>query len=293
MTRIAILSDIHGNAPALRAVIADMQAYKPDHVVVAGDVINGALHDLEVLDILFKQNQWSIIRGNHEFYLLSQFTDHPRPNNPIYDHLKATLRDWHPLIAALPDELTLHYPDGPPIRVVHGIPGDNQTAITRITPADQVRERLNGLSEPVMVAGHYHLSVDRHVNGWHLLNAGPVGMICDGVRSAAYLLLDAQGDHWQPTFRRVAYDFAPIAARFTQLRDTLGPTGRLVELQIKYARPIANPYFRWRDRTYPDMGNTVTWATVQEFIALAEHHLWDMLNEPYQVNRAGMPTSLG
>ena len=233
MTRLAILTDIHGNAPALEAIITDMQTTQPDQVIVAGDVINGALHDLEVLDIVFNQHNWSVLRGNHEFYLLDQFTANPQRTNPVFDHLKELLVDWQPLIAALPDSVTLHYPDGPSVRVVHGIPGDNQTAITHLTPEDEVRAHLQGMAETVMVAGHFHLPFERHVDQWHILNPGPVGMICDGVRDAAYLLLDAHGDHWQATHRRVDYDFAPVEARFEQLMPHLGPISLLVKLQIK------------------------------------------------------------
>ncbi len=69
MTRLAILSDIHGNLPALEAVMADMAQFVVDHVIVAGDSINWGPFSREVVETVLLNN-WAAVRGNNELYLL-------------------------------------------------------------------------------------------------------------------------------------------------------------------------------------------------------------------------------
>ena len=71
--RIAVLSDIHGNLPALRTVIADIDAWSPDLVVVGGDIVNRGPRSGECLDVLVERqwaDGWRLLRGNHEDFVL-------------------------------------------------------------------------------------------------------------------------------------------------------------------------------------------------------------------------------
>ncbi len=220
MTRIAIFADIHGNLPALEAAIADMQQFKPDHVIVAGDLINGVPFDAEVMERVVNLG-WTAIRGNHEFYLLNYGTAHESEGmrrSPSPAWLDSRLKEWVPIIAAMPDQLTLYYRDGPPIFVTHGLPGNPSDAVTRSTPDEEVLCWLDGVEQTTYVGGHYHLSVERRVGKWTILNPGPLGAVMDGTHEACYLLLDAAGDCWQATFRRTAYDFSLVEAAFKQHR---------------------------------------------------------------------------
>jgi protein phosphatase len=70
VTRIALLSDIHGNLPALERVIKDMRQFAPDHVVVAGDMVNWGSFSAEVMQIIH-ENRWTMIRGNNEYYCIN------------------------------------------------------------------------------------------------------------------------------------------------------------------------------------------------------------------------------
>src|SRR5690606_21224585 len=99
-----------------------------DRVIVAGDVVNWGPCSAEVLEIVTREG-WAVIRGNNEFYLLNYNT----PRQPahwadyhllpwLYHQLKGR---WHQVIATWPDELSLQFPDAPPVRVVHDAPGDH------------------------------------------------------------------------------------------------------------------------------------------------------------------------
>jgi predicted phosphodiesterase len=88
MTRLAVLSDIHGNLPALEAVLADMKPFAVDQVVIAGDVVNWGPFSADVMERVTCEN-WAIIRGNNEFYLLEYNT----PRQP--EHWQSyTLLPW-------------------------------------------------------------------------------------------------------------------------------------------------------------------------------------------------------
>ncbi|MBV8215350.1 MAG: metallophosphoesterase, partial [Verrucomicrobia bacterium] len=69
--RIAILADIHANASALEAVIADLESLQPDRVIVAGDFQNRGPFPREVTYRLFALG-WTLLRGNHEDYVIIQ-----------------------------------------------------------------------------------------------------------------------------------------------------------------------------------------------------------------------------
>jgi Icc-related predicted phosphoesterase len=126
MSKLAILADIHGNLPALEAVIRDIDAQGGvDQVVVAGDVVNWGPFSAAVMARVSRED-WAVIRGNNEYYLLEYNT----PRQPehwknfallpwLYEQLEG---NWHRLIATWPDELSLRYPDAPPIRVFHASP---------------------------------------------------------------------------------------------------------------------------------------------------------------------------
>lgn len=257
MTRLAILSDIHGNLPALEAVVDDMRSFRPDQVIAAGDVVNWGPFSAQVMERVAAEG-WSAIRGNNEFYLL----DYNTPRQPpywneysllpwLYEQLRGR---WHHIIAAWPDEVSLRFPDGPPLRVFHGIPGSPWIGITPITPEDEIATWLANVPETVVIGGHTHLQMDRRVGRWRLLNPGSVGVPLDGKPFiATYMLLDSVGDGWIPTFRAAAYDPEPLFAEFERQHfvKRFGVIARLVIDEFRTGRLQVHPYNLWRKSHHP------------------------------------------
>ena len=127
MTRLAVLADIHGNLPALQAVIKDMAQFAVDQVVVAGDSVNWGPFSREVMEVV-SAGGWAAICGNNELYALDFETPRMPPHWSSFT-LPPILReqlgaDWLNAIACLPDELCLRFLDAPALRVFHGVPGD-------------------------------------------------------------------------------------------------------------------------------------------------------------------------
>ena len=285
MTRLAILSDVHGNLPALEAVIDDMAQFQPDHVIVAGDLVNIGPFSAQVMQRI-DDLRWATIRGNHEYYLLEHDTNRAPESRRtwvtlplLFNQLKGR---WYNHIAAMPDERTLYYPDAPPIRVMHGTPGNPFHAVTRNSSEDEVRRLLTGIEEPTVISGHYHLSFEHRVAGWHILNPGSLGVPLDGLQDANYMILDSHGGGWEATFCRVPVDYAPLFAEFErqQFVEQCGAIGYLIVQQFHYARTIIACYYRWHEEHYVDKPFTI--ALVDEF--LDSGTLWDYTAPHYRYN---------
>ncbi len=272
MTRLAVLADIHGNQPALDAVIADMQNYQVDHVVVAGDVINWGPFSRQVLETVY-ENRWAVIRGNNELYLLdyetprapdywSSFTLPPIIHEQLGEH-------WVNVVASLPDSLSLRFRDAPPIYVCHGIPNNPWQSISPLTSVDDIRTGLQGVSETTVICAHSHIPMIRKVDQWTIINSGSVGVPLDGQFTASYMILDGDRTGWSlAEYRRIPFDYAPLYAEFERQNfvERNGIPEQLVIAEFKTARLQLYPFVIWQRKTYPSQ--SLTYAMLDEFLQL-------------------------
>ena len=207
MTKLAILSDIHGNLPALEAVMADMQQFNVDQVIVAGDVINFGPFSRKTAEIVIEQN-WPVIRGNNEFFLVDYNT--PRAPAEWNDPLQFAPIAWlsqqfdadaklKMQIAAWPDSLNLRYEDAPPIQVFHGTPNDPWEPIYWTLTDEEIEKLLSTAEADFVICGHTHLPLDRQSGRWQIFNPGSVGVPLDGVFSASYMILESNERSWKPS----------------------------------------------------------------------------------------------
>lgn len=257
MTRLAVLADIHGNLPALEIVLADIEAQGGvDQVVIAGDVVNWGPFSAQVMARV-TGHDWAIIRGNHEYYLL----DYNTPRQPshwheyellpwLYEQLEGR---WHNVIASWPDEITLRFPDAPPVRVIHGQPGDPWRSLHPLMTDDDILSTINRIDAPTIIAAHSHLALDRQVGGYHLINPGSVGVPLGGEHTASYALLEGHSNGWTVTFRCLLFDPAPLFAEYerTRFAERYGISAQLVMEEFRTARLQVHPFHVWRRQAYP------------------------------------------
>ena len=203
--RLAVLADVHGNLPALRAVLAEVEA---DAIVVAGDVVGGPL-PLDVLEALAARPEpvhW--IAGNAERETLAvrggATPAEGPPGRAARWSADALDAGWAAEIARWPIRRAL---DG--TCFCHGSPRRDDEILTRATPGAALREVLAGVHERLVVGGHTHQQVRRP--GY--VNAGSVGMPYEG-RPGAFWLVVEDGE---PEHRVTAYDLDAAAA---ELRAT-------------------------------------------------------------------------
>lgn len=174
---IAVLSDIHGNLPALEAVIADAQAAGATRFVNLGDSLSGPLWPSETAVLLMRLD-WPTIAGNHERQLL---TDAPERMNASDRFARAALDDaqlaW---LAAQPATLNI---DG--IHLVHGTArSDVEQLLETVEPAGlrpatdaEIAERLGNHPASLTLCGHSHLpGVRTLADGRTAANPGSVGL---------------------------------------------------------------------------------------------------------------------
>lgn len=275
MTTLAILSDIHGNLPALEAVMEDMKTFDVDQVVVAGDVVNFGPFSRQTAEIVIEQN-WPVIRGNNEYFLVDYKT--PRAPAEWNDPLQFAPIAWlsrqfdqklKRKIACWPDSLNLRFEDAPPIQVFHGTPNDPWDSIYWTLTDEEIEKLLSTVEAEFVICGHTHLPLDRQSGRWHIFNPGSVGVPLDGVFSASYMILEGNEAGWRPTFRRVPFDYEAIFQEFeaSGYNDQAGPIGRLTVEIYRRARPVLG-FLRWREKFKP--GSLLTDELVEEFLVSAD-----------------------
>lgn len=258
MTRLALLADIHGNLPALEAVLARVAQQAVDQVVIAGDLINWGPFSAAVLQRLRGHGR-AVLRGNNEYYLLEHGTARMPAHWRRFELLPWLCRPlqgaWRRRIACWPDELSLRFADAPPLRVFHGAPGDPWRSLHPLLPEAELASLLATVAETTVVSAHSHLPLQRRVGRRQLINPGTVGVPLDGRPGVAhYALLEGTPDGWRVEPQRVAYDQAPLFAEFARQRfvEQYGLTAQLVVEEFRTARLQVHPFNRWRQACCPD-----------------------------------------
>ena len=287
MTKLAILSDIHGNLPALAAVLSDLKSSDVDHVIVPGDVIFFGPFSRQTAEVVIK-NGWSVIRGNNEFFLIDYKT--PRAPAEWEDPVQFAPTAWldrqfdqklKTLIGSWPDRLHLRFRNAPSIRVFHGTPNRSWDPIYWTMTDEEIERLLCNIEADYVICGHTHLSMDRQSGRWRIFNPGSVGVPLDGTFSASYMLLEGDEQGWRPTFRRVPFDYKAVFEEFEKsgYNKECGPIGRLVVEAYRTARPLLG-FLRWHKTQKP--GSPLTNELVDEFLAKCKW--WKYAHPAYRIN---------
>lgn len=224
--RIALLSDIHGNLPALMAVLEHARTRGVERFVNLGDSLSGPLLPLETARYLMAQD-WVQLAGNHERQLLDFDPERCGPSD-LYAHAQLTpdVFDWMKSLQS-----SQAFDEG--IFLCHGTPrsdleyflDSHEGARTRPATAAEIRERLH-LTEPRVIAcGHTHIPrIARSESGQLLVNPGSVGLqaydeawphyhvIENGSPDARYAIIERVGSRWRAQLLQVPYDHVAMAA---------------------------------------------------------------------------------
>lgn len=175
MSRIAVLSDIHGNLPALEAVIADAEARGCSAFLNLGDCVSGPLWPAETADLLIARD-WPTIAGNHERQLLG-----PGAMSASDAFAAARLSDRHRTwIAALPPTLAvgdLALCHGTPVSDVEHLLFSVDAGCLHPAGDDDVIDRAGAVDRRILLCGHTHIATVRILtNGLVAANPGSVGL---------------------------------------------------------------------------------------------------------------------
>ena len=197
--RIAALYDIHGNLPALEAVLADVEAADPDVVLVGGDLVAGP-YPAECLDLLRALEQRvEFVRGNADREVI---TGGEGDRNWCLERLGP---DRAAFVAGWPLTVREEVEGLETVLFCHATPDSDEAFLTPITPEDAVAEALAGAAADVVVYGHIHVQFERG-NAPRLVNPGSVGWPHENSRGAYWALFGPDVE-----FRRTEYDYEAVA----------------------------------------------------------------------------------
>lgn len=268
MTRIAILADIHGNVPALEAVLDDLAAQAVDEVLVGGDLVGRGPEGSRVTKRI-RELGFEAIGGNHEDYLLA-FRHGEIPDEWLETEEWAAAR-W--MAAELDDEdadylAQLPFSLGRPgLRLVHGTPATNRSGIGPWTGDDEVAEHWGEVEEGVLACAHTHRPLVRELDGGMVVNVGSVGLPFNRDHRAQYAIFsdDGRGTQWQVEMRQVDYDLERIFRVYdaSGFLAEGGVTARLLRLELEHAAPLLVPFLEWAKVT----GVEATSAQLDAFFA--------------------------
>lgn len=210
--RVAALYDIHGNLPALEAVLDEIGQLGIDRVIVGGDVVPGPLVRETMSRLLELGIPAQFIVGNCEVAVLQEIAGEPsavpEAYRPIMRWTAQQLSpEYRQIMAGWPKTLSMEIDGVGEVLFCHGTPRDENECFTRETSEEQLSPIFAGVSFPVVVCGHTHMQFDRTVGRTRVMNAGSVGMPF-GEPGAHWLLLgpDVQ-------LRRTKYDLERAAER--------------------------------------------------------------------------------
>ena len=223
MTRIAVLSDIHGNSVALEAVQKELKREKPDFVLVAGDLVlngpdpNGAIDALRALE----SDGGFIVSGNTDIAVgdFDYGSAFPQYQDGVPEAITAAAEWAHDELGddqlawlrRLPAERRIRAGDDQLILVVHASPGSQTRGFDQALDANVIFERAAATDARVICVGHTHLPEVRDL-GWKVIvNGGSAGYVFDGDPTASWAMVTVDGAEVSAQIRRTEFDVLSVA----------------------------------------------------------------------------------
>lgn len=209
--RVAALYDVHGNLPALEAVLEEVERAEVDRIVFGGDVVSGPWPAETLARVVALGERAVLLRGNADREL------EPWRRQRLGEDGHARVLGWPLTAGLLVDGLGR-------VLFCHATPRHDDEIITRITPEERIREVFAGVAADVVVHGHVHVRYDRRVAGLRIVNPGSVGLPYEGRAGAYWALLGPE-----VRFRRTEYDVEGMLAGaralgFPRLEELAGPS---------------------------------------------------------------------
>ncbi|MCA9962338.1 MAG: metallophosphoesterase [Anaerolineales bacterium] len=273
--KVAVISDIHGNLPALQAVTTHIEAWQPDMVVVDGDVVNRGPLSLDCLHFVQRKRireGWHVVKGNHEDFLLNCARADAPTSGPEYELMRFAYWAYQQLdgevsiLRGLPDKFVYFAPDGSEFRVVHASMQGNRDGIYANTSDEELWKQIAPVPA-VFVTAHTHRPMVRRFNDALIVNVGSVGAPFDGDGRASYGQFVWTRDGWEADIVRLDYDRAQTECDYAASGFLTGG-GPLAQLMLVELRRAGGLVYRWATR-YQDAvlaGEVSMEASVRELL---------------------------
>ena len=224
MRKVAVIADVHGNAPAFAAVLEQIEREQPDLIVSCGDLTWGPLPE-ETYE-LARGLEARFVRGNADRTVLERVSETGR-EQWMQGHQSDEMREF---LGGFEENVVVEVDGLGPVRFCHGSPRSDEECVTPETPDERVREFSAEVDERVIVTAHVHIQFDREVAGIRSLNAGSVGLPYEGRRGAYWALFGPDVE-----LRRTEYD---VDATVERVRASGQPdVEQIVEMMLVPPEP--------------------------------------------------------
>jgi predicted phosphodiesterase len=235
-----VLADVHGNAVALAAVLAELEREQPDAVVHCGDLTWGPL-PAETVELLAGRGVL-FVRGNAE-RAVTEIVERLREPGAEATQRERWMVEQHDaplrvLVASFPETVELEVDGVGDVLFCHGSPRSDEELVTVETPEARLAEALAGTSAGIVATAHTHVRYERRVLGRTLFNPGSVGLPYEGAPGAYWALLGAAGPSGVRApngpnrnvieHRRTAYDLDEAERRYRDSGDPM--TDEMIEI---------------------------------------------------------------
>jgi predicted phosphodiesterase len=229
LTRTAIFSDVHGNAVALRAVLAELDAEGIEQAVCLGDVCQGGPQPEACVDLLAERG-WPVVLGNADAFVLDPAHGEGAPEK-LTDRLLA-VRAWsyerlgpagRRIVAGYEPTVEVDLRSGKTFLGCHATPASYDPVVFPTAPEDEFRAAFGGTDADVVGCGHIHLPYLRRIGETLVMNPGSVGLGYDQAQDedsmrfdpwAAWAVAATDGDRLSVEFRRTPFDAAAVVEAY-------------------------------------------------------------------------------
>jgi putative phosphoesterase len=214
--KVAVLSDIHANFPALCAAVGNAENRGTQRFLVAGDLIGRGPNPVEVIRFL-NERSYPAITGNMERKLLP-FKKRKKSKKAALSksHFAWTAQrmgkaEWE-YLASLPTDLMLDI-EGFTLLVVHGSPLSDKDSIYPSVTREGLRSKIGEQHPDLLICGHSHIPFVKKISGIFVVNSGAVGVSIDGDPRGSYAIIELRKDA-SPRARivRFWYDYGNVAS---------------------------------------------------------------------------------
>ena len=213
--RVALLADVHGNAPALAAVLREVESERVELLVHAGDLTWGPLV-AETLELVRGyDNPARFVRGNADRAVL-ELADGARDDPTDREKWMLAHHDTEAVafLRSFSEQLVIEVEGLGMVRVCHGSPRGDTECVTVETPVARVHEFMAAVDETIVATAHTHVQFDRRVGDIRSLNPGSVGLPYEGKPGAFWALLGPDVE-----LRRTEYDLSETIDAYMQTDD--------------------------------------------------------------------------
>lgn len=250
--KLAIISDIHGNLPALEAVIEDIQRWQADQLIINGDLINRGTLSRACLEFLLQlPMQKTFLKGNHEEFVIScESFDEPVDSLPykirefahwtyeqVLPHIE-TIKTWE-------NQLDIVLNDQDHLHITHGTKIGNRDSIGRNTSEEALSAKV-GQDYDFFITSHTHYPLIRQFNRTLILNTGSVGAPFDGDKRSSYGRFWLSEQQWKMKIQRVEYDRQAAIDNYYRsgFLEQCGELPKIMLRELQLTRSLLGPWMQ-------------------------------------------------